>query len=1046
MNRILFKYKQHSNPGLKIHKGILSAAVIFILLVSAISVVDYGSNSAAVDALSSHAQQITSDLGRLPGPEVPSPSQFSVQFNETGLPTGTEWSVNISGTTYASTNQSILLSLPAGQYSYTVANSIDFYTPGIRGQFSVTSQDVIKQVNFHGKLSITGYENLYTKKFDASHSSLGTNQSVFPVYGILDSYSHNFVVLGYENSQVYLLNQYHPSMITSFRGPSSPVAVDYNHNNGNLYLINSTTVFLYNSTGSLLTSAYLGSYLISVAYDPINGQVMVGNMNGGVQFLNGATLSTVSTLKSITVIDSQSFAYNSALNQMEVINDSAQNGNIVFLDGTNTPVSKVNATGILVSLVYSPASGSTYYVSIRNAMSNTYVLNSTGSHMIPGTGNSFGLGISHHLNSILVTNTMNGTVQLVNSSTNDPTYIVQASGVPLIPLGDPGNSTIFLINPMEDALDVVSANSMVVKVNFRENGLRPSTGWGVSVGGQNLNSTANVIDFYEIPGIYNYSVTPVQGYVTPLPGNFTANGVEINVSVPFARTYSVSFKETGLPSGSKWSVNLGGRTLEAGWNSSILFSLPNGTYFFSTSSTPSYTASPDRGYLTVNGTGISAQLNFSINAYNLTFASSGLPAGHSLALFINGMSEKSNGTSLTYSAIPGTYSYYIPSISGYYPEVASGTVLISDSNVTVNVKWLPYLFKVNFTESGLPQGYAWSVHLGGSLDLNSSTSNASAYLQNGTYSYRFTSGNTSWIGGSGIFTVNGSGLQISVHFEPMTYRVDFFEKGLNPGTYWSVMVYGGPSSGTYGNSTHLYLQNGSYSFSAETSNSSFASVIGHFLVQGGNVTEVVSFILKTFNVTFVESGLQGGTFWGVYIPGSGNHTTDGTSQNITLPVGEHSYAPLSVPGYNSTRGGNFVVVAGNLTVYVNYTLIPHPVELYNITFFELGLPHSFRWAVTLNNTTETALPDGYFAYQLSNGTYNLSIESIGPSGKVFPMHFDLNLIVSGTNQYVYVLFYGPYAWLIIDFAVPAHGGFSATVHHHDDGFSVARDIVATTRH
>lgn len=1046
MNRILFKYHEHGNIGLKIYKRILSIAVIFILVVSAISVVMYGSGLAASRSSSSLSQKITADLGKMPGRLQPSQSMFSVQFNETGLPTGTEWSVNVSGTNYDSTSQSISLSLPAGTYSYAINNTIHFYAPSIQGHFTITDQNVLEQVNFHGKLSVTGYENLYTKQFDANSSSLANNQSVFPVYGIFDGFSHNFVILGYGNSQVYLVNQYSPSTITSFNGPSSPLAVDYNHNNGNLYVINSTAVFMYNSTGSLLASDYLGSYLISVAYNPINGQVMVGSMNGGLYFLNGATLLDIGAMDNITLLGSQSIAYNSALNQMEVINDSAQNGNIIFLDGTDKPVSKVNATGTLLSLLYNPSSESTYYVSLQNTQSSTYVLNSTGSHRIPGTANSYGLGVSQYLNSILVTNTLNGTVQLINSSTNEPNYVIQDSGVPLIPLVGPGNSSMFLINPMEDALDVVTTNSIAVNVNFREYGLSPSTKWDVTVGGQTISTNGSVIQFFEIPGNHNYSVGPVSGYVTPIPGSFNAQGIETNVTITFSRTYSVSFMESGLGSGHTWSVSLGGMTVSADWNSDIVFSLPNGTYFFSVPPVSAYAASPDSGYLNVNGSDENISLNFSTNAYNMTFNSSGLPAGKSFNLFINGLEERSNGTSFTYNAIPGSYSYYIPSISGYYPEVASGTVLVSDSNVTVNITWLPYLFKVNFTETGLPLGFAWSIHIGNNMELNSSTANASANLPNGTYSYTFTSGNSSWAGGSGLFTVNGSGKQISIHFIQVVYRVEFMENGLNTGSYWSVMVQGGPSSGTYADSTHVYLQNGTYSFTATSSNSSFANVIGHFMVQGSNTSVKVPFTLNTFNVTFVESGLQGEKLWGVYIPGSGSHTTEATSLNITLSVGEHSYAPLSVPGYNSTTGGIFNVVGSNLTVPVNYTPVPHVKTLYNITIFELGLPRNFQWTVTLNNTTETAHPGGFFVYGLSNGTYNLSVESIGPHGKIFSMHFDLKLIVFGTNQYLYVLFYGPYAWLIIDFAVHSHGGFSESVGHHDQGFSVAQDIVASTRY
>ncbi len=1046
MNSILFKYNKHGNTGLRIHKGILSVAVIFILAASALSMADSGATPAASQSVHAFSQRIVSDIGKLPIPQTPSPSQLKAQFNETGLPTGTEWSVNISGTAYSSTGQSIMVLLAPGSYSYIVRNPIGFYNPSPQGHLTVTNQDVKIQVDFHGKLSIAGYVNLYSMQFDSNSSALSTNQSVFPVYGLFDAYSHNYIVVGYQNSEVYLIDQHDFSKIAGFRGPASPVSVDYNHNNGDIYVINSTTVFIYNETGSLIASSYLGSYLVTVAFNPINGQVMVGNLYGGLYFLNGTTLAVMEEINSITVLDSQSIAYNSALNQMEVINDSAQNGNIVFLNGADKPVSQVNATGTLISLIYNPSSSSTYYVGLQSSLSRAYVLNSTGTHLIPGTENSFGLGLSQSLNSVLVTNTQNGTVQLINSSTNDPIYTIQGAGAPLIPLSAPGNSTFLVVNPMEDALDTVSYNSVVVKVNFLENGLPSTTRWNVTINGQQESSTTNVVTFYEIPGTYGYSVGSVPGYVTPVPGQFTARGPETNVSLSFIKTYSVTFSEQGLPSGMFWAANLSGSTVSGPWNTSIHFSLPNGTYFFSIPSSGVYTASPDSGFITVNGTTESVSLNFATSTYTLSFISSGLPPGHGLNIFINGIDEKSNGTSLNYSAIPGSYSYYIPAINGYYPEAASGTAIVSDSNVTVTVKWLPYLFRVNFTETGLPTGSPWEMHIGNNLAMNSTSSDMSANLQNGTYSYTFVSLNSSWKGGSGIITVNGGVLQVSLQFTPVMYKVTFTERGLEAGSYWSVMVQGAGSSGTHANSTQLSLQNGTYTFLAESSNTSFSTLNGHFTVNGSDMAVNLSFSLKVYNIKFTESGLQEGTLWGIYIPGSGNHTGDGASLNVTLPVGEHSYAPLPVPGYNSSSGGLVNVVSGNLTVHVNYTLIPHSRALYNITFFELGLPEGFHWSVTLNNTTKVALPDGFFAFQLPNGTYNLSIESIGPHGKIFSMQYELELIVFGTNQYVYVLFYGPYPWLIIDFAVPTHGGFSSTVnHHHESGFSVARDIVAATK-
>lgn len=1030
---------------MKLHRRLLSVIVIIVLIASAISVVNYNSGSQTKPGSMNHSQNIDKELGQFSQQFSPLLTLPMVEFNETGLPTGTQWSVNISGTSYSSLNQSIKFHSNSGTYHYRIQNQVNFYTPSPQGQFTISSQNVLIQVNFHGKLSITGYENLNTKQKVVNYSSLSTNQSVFPVYGISDGYSHNYVVLGYSNSEVYLINQSDPSLISNFKGPSSPVAVDYNIRNGNLYILNSTTLFMYNSTGTLLASTYLGGYLISVAYNPSNGQVLVGNLYGGIFFIDGTTLSIAGTMKDITVFNSQSFAYNTVLNQMEVINDTAQNGNIVFLNELDKPVSIIKATGTLVSLTYNPSTDSSYYVSLRNSVSNTYVLNNTGSHLIPGTANSSGLGVSIGLDSILITNTQNNTVELVNSSTNEVTYVIQGAGVPLLPLSGPDNSSFFVVNPLEDALDVISTNDVVVKIDFRAYGFDASTNWAVTVNDVNLNSTDASIQFFEIPGLYNYTIDPVSGYATPLPGKFNATGSEINVSIHFSELYAVTFMETGLLSGTTWSLNLSGSSVSADWNSNITFSLPNGTYSFIVPATSGFVSSPGSGHIIVKGSSITVKVNFSTTSHIIDFISLGLPTGMVWMVHINGVMEETNGTSLSYSAITGTYNYYISSVSGFHPDIPSGTIHVSSSNITVNVTWLPYLYEVNFTESGLPSGSAWSIYLSNNVYLNSSQSNVTAELQNGTYSYTFASADSNWTGSSGTFEVSGKNIQLNLDFVPVLYRVNFTETGLNSGTYWSVMVSGYESVGTYESSTHLYLHNGTYSYSAETSNVTFQTVSGQFTINGSNITVNLYFQQKEFNVTFVESGLAGGITWGVYIPGYGNHTTQETFMNVSLSVGQYSYAPLPVPGYNTTPGGVLNILGGNLTVVLNYTPVQQSTVQYNVTIYELGLPESFHWSVSLNNTTEVTNSDGFFSYHLANGTYNLSIESINPHGKVFSLNYNLKLIVFGTNQFIYVIFYGPYPWLMIDLSVHANSGFHSGPHHHEDGFNVAQDLVLSTR-
>ena len=77
---------------------------------------------------------------------------------------------------------------------------------------------------------------------------------------------------------------------------------------------------------------------------------------------------------------------------------------------------------------------------------------------------------------------------------------------------------------------------------------------------------------YDVPGTYTVVVT-----VTDSAGN-TASA-QTQVTIQQAQAYiTVTFTESGLPSGVVWSVNIGGVTYSAKSGESITATLPAGTY------------------------------------------------------------------------------------------------------------------------------------------------------------------------------------------------------------------------------------------------------------------------------------------------------------------------------------------------------------------------------------------------------------------------------------------------------------------------------------
>jgi len=78
----------------------------------------------------------------------------------------------------------------------------------------------------------------------------------------------------------------------------------------------------------------------------------------------------------------------------------------------------------------------------------------------------------------------------------------------------------------------------------------------------------------------------------------------------------------------------------------------------------------------------------STTTYSVTFYENGIPLGSEWSVILNGQKQTiinwacvNNGRVITFNNLkPGTYSYTVPQQPPYYPNPASGSVTVSDSN------------------------------------------------------------------------------------------------------------------------------------------------------------------------------------------------------------------------------------------------------------------------------------------------------------------------------------------------------------------------------
>ncbi len=373
--------------------------------------------------------------------------------------------------------------------------------------------------------------------------------------------------------------------------------------------------------------------------------------------------------------------------------------------------------------------------------------------------------------------------------------------------------------------------------------------------------------------------------------------------------YTVTFTETGLAASSNWSVSIcitqyceddDGSLYQYTNNSSVSFSLANGTYYYHVHAWNDTRANPSYGNFTVAGASPAPiAIRFgNPTTYVVTFAETGLPAGTEWAVAIDlgwwsnswagqggpgnwndkpavvkqdgggwggdgGSSgfNMTNNTSIQFFLPNGTYNYSIPNVTNFsVVGLQNGTINVSGGSpptVKVVFSQLPS-YSVTFTETGLPNGTNWSV------------------------------------------SVHGAGEYESGDVPAQRVVTKSFEDGLT----------------TANTSMSFLLPNGTYRFSVETVdgyvlNSSF----GTFNVSGGAVTIALNFTaLPEYNVTFNESGLPNGTDWGMRLVGNTGPLVHAHGQKIHavqaarglvtfhVPAGKYHYKLIQLKGWKSSGG------------------------------------------------------------------------------------------------------------------------------------------------
>ncbi|HEV2317549.1 MAG TPA: right-handed parallel beta-helix repeat-containing protein [Thermoplasmata archaeon] len=174
----------------------------------------------------------------------------------------------------------------------------------------------------------------------------------------------------------------------------------------------------------------------------------------------------------------------------------------------------------------------------------------------------------------------------------------------------------------------LTATSTFYTVTFVEAGLPSGTNWSVLIDGRLIAGTGPSLTTQVGNGTHTYAVGQVLGYsILPASGQFTVAGGPVTVTLTATPTlYNVTFAESGLPSGTSWSVTLDGVS-HVSTGLTIVFQVQDGSHAFSIASPEGYSVSSKTGSVLVVDGPSSVFVSFTTSSALGTILNSGASPG-----------------------------------------------------------------------------------------------------------------------------------------------------------------------------------------------------------------------------------------------------------------------------------------------------------------------------------------------------------------------------------------------------------------------------------
>lgn len=729
--------------------------------------------------------------------------------------------------------------------------------------------------------------------------------------------------------------------------PSSPNSVAYDAKRGELFVSdfgsNQLQVISDVNNSTVATVAF-GSGPDFVAYDAANDTLTVAN---------SWTISLVSDTN-----DTVTGTVETGTSPGGVAVDTQRGEVFVANDQENEITGVSSSTNRIVSVVHGPAAfGLTYDSHTDEIFSANWLTSSISEFNATTTGpvtnistsiDPYAIGYDSLKHEVFVagyTSSYAGVVQVINDTTERIVANISVPYVPTAVVFDSGTGQLFVPCYYANVVAVIddSNNSVVAEIN--------TGGYPETAAYDPVQHQVYVSDYRDA------RVSIISDRTDTLIGNISVG----SNPVPLAVIPKTGLLLVGVLSGNDVTVI-------SEYNNTVLGTVGVGSDPWSIGIDPS----DGEAYVSCSSSGTLSILS-RVPSYSIRFGEVGLPGNHSWAVSLDGSTNSSSGSSVSFTGTNGTYSFSVAVPSGYVSNPTYGTVVVNGTNVTQLVN-ISQPIPLTFNEVGLPSGTTWWVNLTAGPTNHSTGSSLGFGVANGSYQFSVASANKEYEAPGGQVTITGNATNDSVRFAVVTSPVRFGEQGLPAGAPWWVNLSNQQSLNTTGSSIEFNETNGTYEYAVGALATFVASPTnGTFHISGTPVNVSIDFS-RLFSVEFTETGLPAGSLWSLNLTGAGTIRSTNQSIAFSVPNGTYSYQPATANPTFSALGGNVTVVGAAVVVSVSFSRV-----FYSVTFTESGLPTGTEWWVNLTNGPSLNSTGTTNSISEVNGTYAYTVASADTS-------------------------------------------------------------------